>query len=72
MNIFIFGDSYFEPRNGSNDHVVWHDLLDQEYGKSTIFNYAIAGTGPHYNTPKIIDCIRKGDIGSGDVLISHI
>ena len=32
MNIFIFGDSYFEPRNGSNDHVVWHDLLDQEYG----------------------------------------
>ena len=72
MNIFIFGDSYFEPRNGSNDHVVWHDLLDQEYGKSTIFNYAIAGTGPHYNTPKIIDCIRKGDIGSGDVLICHI
>lgn len=72
MNIFIFGDSYFAPSFANNNHKTWHYYMDQEYGKSNIFNFAISGTGPHYNTPKIIDCIRKGDIGFEDIIICHI
>ena len=73
MNIFIFGDSYFEEHMEEQEAVfTCSDMLREEYGSLNIINFGMSGTGPQYNLPLICDMIKNEKITSNDIIICHI